>query len=461
MIASWAALVWLCALLSPRALRWHPAAGAWTAWALWSGVCALRAGRPVERAELWIAEASGVLLLVLAHAWWGGAHRRIWALGFWLAGILALIAWPWPIAVALAAAGSASALAVAMSAAPTAPKWRAELALAGAAGLVFVFVLGTWASRFAALISLACCYALERRRLDLWFGVAALAACGWGLVRHLQPGPPYIYELLAQSGWIGLALYLVAVFRSLPGRIDRQGWEARAATAALLALFAQGFADAASAAVPLQAVFFSAIACASPWGRVREEASGGTEETQEWVKPKWAAAIGLLFCAAVIGAHRAEQSARMAASASAFEVRTDALRRLAALEPGESAPRIDLAREWIAAGGERIGAALAWLDDAIRLTPDDALLYGMKAQLFFAVGDWRRGGEWAAKALSLAPNFAVARLLLAEARARGGDRESAREELAKALKSRGSDVSGAGWDEARYRKVLQMIEHAR
>jgi len=143
------------------------------------------------------------------------------------------------------------------------------------------------------------------------------------------------------------------------------------------------------------------------------------------------------------------------------------LRALAALEPGEAKVRVEIARELLRAEPQRIGEPLAWLDEAIRLAPDDPFLLGLKAELFFRVGDWKVGGVWARRALALEPGFAVARLMLAESMARGGDIASAKEQLrlARQLLEQGRASPSADgvsrWDEERYRRLRKLVEHAR
>ena len=93
-VLSWLILVWIFALVSPSALRWHPAAGAWVAWVVWAGISCAFSGDPGRGLEAWAWEATCVLLFILAHAWWGGAHRRAWVVGLWLLVLSAIFLWP-------------------------------------------------------------------------------------------------------------------------------------------------------------------------------------------------------------------------------------------------------------------------------------------------------------------------------------------------------------------------------
>src|SRR5277367_515632 len=74
-VLSWLTLVWIFALVSPPVLRWHPAAGAWICWVCWTGVSAALSGDFGRGLAPWAFNATCVLLFLLAHAWWGGAHR--------------------------------------------------------------------------------------------------------------------------------------------------------------------------------------------------------------------------------------------------------------------------------------------------------------------------------------------------------------------------------------------------
>jgi O-antigen ligase len=112
--------------------------------------------------------------------------------------------------------------------------------------------------------------------------------------------------------------------------------------------------------------------------------------------------------------------------------------------------------------------AAATLAAAEKLNPTNALYPVMRAELMRVAGDWPAAESLAARGLELEPNFAQARLILAEAAARRGDTAAARAHLGKVSRidaSNTAEFTGYDrmvlhFDEGRHALIRKLIQSA-
>ena len=286
-----------------------------------------------------------------------------------------------------------------------------------------------------------------------------------GFLRHNFPAPfgiarygffsnyahSELLQAAAETGWPGLALFILALAASI--RLPRPGAgrpEPEAALAAAAAMGAQCLADNMLQIPALGMLFFSALACADPGAPNRDRggklaaallgAGGLALALSAWV-PSWLA-----------GRVPPEQAVR--------------------IFPAEAALREDLARAAMTAAPPDPARALQELELASSLSPTNALYPVMRAELLRRAGDWGQVLALSELALVLEPSFLQARLLRAESLARLGRRGPAREELERARRGRdwveeqrklgrvgvGYEGMLAAFDPARFALVRNVIE---
>lgn len=277
-----------------------------------------------------------------------------------------------------------------------------------------------------------------------------------GFRRHpvAAPGAAALYGLnadyahseplnaLAETGWLGLLLWLAALAasaRALAGPADAEPAREAAAVAAA-SMAAQLFVDDFLQIPGLAILFFSALAVAAP------RPAGGAR----WSRAA-AVAVGLLALTA--GLPRALAARDLATAAWLY--------------PNDPGPVEDLA---YAASG------VGWSQDAdplwaraAALAPYDAVYPWRRGQIAGAKGDWASAEAFAARAQELEPGFARARLLRAAALVRLGRAAEARAALSDlnallASPPRGAATSGyertvSGFDDDD-RRLLEGVRAA-
>jgi O-antigen ligase len=228
-------------------------------------------------------------------------------------------------------------------------------------------------------------------------------AARWAMSTDYAHSEPL--QAAAETGWAGLALWLVALgaaLRGLLGRADEDPIR-EAAAAAAVAMTAQLMTDNMLQIPALSALWLSALALIrAPSGTTR------------WPRAAMFAGASLALVSWVprsLGA--------------------DAPARAAALFPAEAGPREDLAYEAMAAG-KASEAEARWAEAQSR-APFNAIYPWRRAQLAFAASQWDRAEALAARAAALEPGFLTARLLRAEALIRLGRAPEARVELGTVL----------------------------
>lgn len=231
-----------------------------------------------------------------------------------------------------------------------------------------------------------------------------------------------IFQAAAETGWVGLALWLAALVAALSGLASRSDAEParEAAAAAAAAMCAQIAVDNMLQIPGLAFIFFSAAAISGA------RPTGG----RQWSRGAAAAGVVLVLAAYV---PRALADADPA--------------RAAALFPASASPVEDLAYAAQSAG-ETARADALWAE-ASRRAPYDAVYPWRRAQIAAGEERWSDVEALAARAVSLEPGFMSARLLRAQAQARLGRREAAREELAeirRLVDARGDHASWSGYE---------------
>ena len=261
----------------------------------------------------------------------------------------------------------------------------------------------------------------------------------WSMTTDFAHSEPL--EAAAETGWMGLLLWLFGAGFALSGILRRAGDDPvrEAAAAAAGAMTAQLAFDNFLQIPALAALWLCALALAA--------GTGGANGR------RWPLATSLAGAALALVSWI---PASLAGSSPA---------RAAAIFPADPSPREDLAYAAAAAG--RPAEADAHWRAAEALAPFNAIHPWRRGQLAGAYGRWPDAERLAARAVELEPGFAGARLLRAEALARLGRARAARGEL-DALRlvqeSRGTPAFHSGYeetvwrfDEAEFRRIAGLL----
>lgn len=289
--------------------------------------------------------------------------------------------------------------------------------------------------------------ALQVARDEPWFGVGP-GNFERGFALHNFPfedSPPYenalsrygktaphahneLLHLAAEGGWGALALFLLALGRSVL-RLGRRtgGWEEEAARMAALALFTHSLVDGVWMLPGLQLLFFSALAVGFPQPRRRIQAAGVSR-----VFGIGLAGAALAWLPEAGARYALERATRAAPGPEQVRWLEHALR----VRPRDAWIWDRLARGHLLSSRSDPGRALAGLNRAIELEPVNAVFLVQKADLMARAGDRPRALELALRAVALEPDFAEARLLVAEEALRRGDRERGAQELGRVEEAR-------------------------
>lgn len=480
-----------------------PAAGPWSAWLAWTGLCALLSGEPLTGLSGLSRLAVFALFFALCACSWREAQRRLWSLSLIAAGPLFGAAaflidrpghpwtgllFPYHNYTAALAGASAAAAGAALAEGRFQAQGKAALALLMAADLAFLWAAGSrgglaaclaavafslWrSSRLRTLSALVLCLAagtafLPADRLSallkldnpgaqmrpaLW-KVSLLIAADHpvfgqgpgqferGYLRHNFPAPPGLrptryglrsahahseaLQLAAETGWTGLALFLLAWLATLRSALRRGsagGWEREAALAAMVCMSVQALADNILALPALGLLYSSALAAACP---PAQEAQRGDSALQRAV-----CAAGLALAAWAwwpswaIGHHSAMALSRADKEGVLFA------RRTLALAPEDSGLWDLLARTQLRSSPPDPGGALRSLARASTLDPTNAAYLLMRSELLRPAGRWEEVLALSSRAKELEPQSPQARLQRAEALSRLGRPGEAREEFA-------------------------------
>ena len=265
------------------------------------------------------------------------------------------------------------------------------------------------------------------------------AQARWGLGTDYAHSE--LFQTAAETGWPGLALWLIGLGASLSFLVGRASEEParEAAALAAVAMAAHLAVDDMLQIPGLALLFFSTLAVAG----------GGASGGRRW--PRAAAVAGALL--ALVGwIPRALADGNPA--------------RAAALMPREAYPREDLAYRAMAAG--YLAQADAFWAQAEERAPFDAVYPWRRAQIAAAQGRWDAAEAFARRAADAEPGFLNDRVLRAEALVRLGRRADARAELAGVLqtfnergtRARSTSYELAIWDFDRpeYDRALVLVE---
>ena len=238
----------------------------------------------------WWRDATFILIFVLAHSWWLNAHRRAWVAVLWAMGLISLALWPGSeYSAAFLAVMGGACFGLLMGELPEGRRWRWGMAAAGAASLAGIALAGSWSAGQALLFSALVCVAqiLEGRKKTVGF---LMAGCLAGVVLYFSfqasPDFPRLHSvsgvgpgllnrvvresldisfparLLLETGWIGLGIFMIALWQFRPRHFRAMDWEGRAASGALYCLLAHSFSSDILRLPSLQMVFFISLACA-------------------------------------------------------------------------------------------------------------------------------------------------------------------------------------------------------
>lgn len=262
--------------------------------------------------------------------------------------------------------------------------------------------------------------AFRRRPVPLENGAAR-----WMMTTSYAHSEPL--QAAGETGWAGLALWLVGAGWALRGLLRREDPEParEAAAAAAAAMTAQLLVDNMLQIPALAMLWLSACAVC------------GTRTPRSGSWPRPAAAVGVLLALA------SWLPARLAAVGPGLG---------ATLFPADPDARQALADRALGRGSQ--SEADGHLAQAERLAPFNAIYPWRRAQLAAARGDWRRAESLAARAQDLEPLFLGARLIRAEALLRLGRASEARRELegvGRVLAERGVRSLNSGYERTVWR----------
>jgi len=244
-------------------------------------------------------------------------------------------------------------------------------------------------------------------------------AARWAMSTPFAHSEPL--QAAAETGWAGLALWLLGGGAALWGLVRRSDAEParEAAAVAAASMTAQLLVDNVLQIPALAALWLTALALARPpsdgkgWPRAAM-ITGAALALVSWI-PRTFAAAGPARAAAVF--------------------------------PAEPGPREDLAYIAMAAG--KAAEAEAHWTAAQRLEPFNAIHPWRRAQIAGSFAYWERVEPLAARSIELEPDFLNARLLRADALLHLGRRDEARAELGAArdrLRARGEAAPLSGYE---------------
>lgn len=268
---------------------------------------------------------------------------------------------------------------------------------------------------------------------------------GRGFLRHNFPAPPVygtryglitehahseILQAAAETGFIGLGLFLLALAATLFGALGKsphEGWGREAALAAFCAIFAHSLVENIFALPGLALLYFGLL------GACVEEPPA--EEPPARTKAAWTAfcAAGCLLSALAWWPRWAVSRCTARLLEAPEEAQTCALKALR-IAPEDPSLWENLARIRMRTGLPGAPEALA---EASRLSPTNALYRLIRADLLLERGDHEAASLEAAQAAALEPRSPQARLLLAKALFRLGRSDAARAALGEAGRLRG------------------------
>jgi O-antigen ligase len=230
-----------------------------------------------------------------------------------------------------------------------------------------------------------------------------------------------LLEVLVETGWPGLILFLIALVLSVKPRKDDFAREA--ASYACLAMGVHGLVDNMLQLPALGLLFFSALACSA--GQADDH--GKAPPQRLWL---WGCSLGLcLALAAAVPRGALALYQRISEQESDPEERLKWLSKIDRLSPADDALHESMARAWLELRPPSPTRAMEALERARRLNPTNAFYPMLQAQTCFALGRQREALDLASRTIELEPNFLGARLLRAEIWIRLGRKNAAYLEL--------------------------------
>jgi hypothetical protein len=250
----------------------------------------------------------------------------------------------------------------------------------------------------------------------------------WADHAHSEP-----LEILAETGWPGLILFLAALWAGM-----RVAWPRKlefapaAAAAALAAMGAQCLIDNMLHLPALGLLFFSALACMS--------AGSGPALSRAMpfqIAGRAIATLGLGLTLLAVASDRLLAHFWERAKQEHEPARRLAwLQRVEQLTPEDFRLHEELARCRINMSPPQLDRALAELRLAAQLNPTNALYPVMQAEILLRQGHWSEAAALLDQGITLEPNFLGARLLRAQLRLESGQRRRALWDLAEISRRR-------------------------
>lgn len=276
-----------------------------------------------------------------------------------------------------------------------------------------------------------------------------------------------VLEVAAETGWVGLGLFLAAILASLRRFLHgaKPTLVQEAAFYASMAMSAQGLVDNMLHMPSLALFFFSALACAPDHIPEHNQISNRR-------LPRWLFLAGLLLSlAAWIPQKLVQTYLERYWEDHNPERRLDLAGRCLRLFPKDPYCHELAAYAWLDIRPPQARAASKALEQAGQLNPTNALYPKLRGDILLQEGRPSEALALAELALDLEPNYQGARLLRAETLARMGHKKQASEELALILRQRlplsrveahsGYDRTLFSFDQRRYEVVRRLVSQSR
>ncbi len=245
---------------------------------------------------------------------------------------------------------------------------------------------GRWAGAGAVLMLAGSWWGMRERR---WWGYGAWIAALLGLLLRAPGRFESLYgRVLAETGWVGLFLFLWAFYQCIPRGFRRLDGATRSAALLYLTLGAFFLFNDMPASPGLLLLWWSAASLIDAAGR------HGAARASDWQEPallpRWVPPLGLgLAALSWAPAALLSRSLRAAEEAASPLRRVECLRLAAAIAPREAFIQERLARAVLNGSPPRPGEALRRIRLAAEAAPREPGYRRQEAELLAAFGERR------------------------------------------------------------------------
>ncbi len=278
-------------------------------------------------------------------------------------------------------------------------------------------------------------------------------------------------NMAVETGWLGAFLFIAAFWKSVSSA--GRSVCGRAGRAMAVVLFAEAFVDGIFMLPAVQMLFGASLGCCTADSAVSAEKTVPRSGAGHGLGGKNGKAPGiilgilLLFGVSAVALKKsAIDWSRCADSAHGASFKKTCLERMVKIFPADFELFSKMADMQMTAVPANPAAAAAFLEQALAYNPTNAGLRAKKGWIYFLTGNSAQAERDALKAVSLEPNMARARLLLAQIYFKKGDIKKAQGEIDAiariAYKSADSggpyNASVVSFDNAEYMQLKQKLK---